>query len=320
MSKPDSAGATVLEQAANWYALLQADQVPEADRAGWQRWLDADASHARAWARVEAMSQRFEALPAAADRPAAAHALHRAQGAGRRGALKVMGAAGMGALSGWLVVRDEGWHPLRADYRTHVGEQRQVSLADGSRLWLNSASALRVDFDARERRLELLKGEVLVDTAHEAHRPLVVHAAEGRVQALGTRFGVYRDGGQCHVSVFKGAVEVSAHRGGHRAVLPAGQRLSLAADGLWRPGPATPLREAWTRGLLVADDMRLGDFVEELARYQPGYLACSPKVAELRLVGVFPLADIDQIYAALERALPVKVTRALPWWRQVDAA
>ncbi|WP_199758650.1 FecR domain-containing protein [Aquabacterium soli] len=320
MSGSESMGTTVLEQAANWYALLQADEVSEADRAGWQRWLAADARHARAWARVEAMSRRFDTLPAQTDRPAASHALHRAQGAGRRGALKVMGVAGVGALSGWLVARDEGLYPLRADHRTHVGEQRQVALADGSRLWLNSASAVRLDFKASERHLELLHGELLLETAHEAGRPLVVSTAEGRVHALGTRFGVYRQGGRSQVSVFHGVVEVSAGQREHRAVLQAGHQLSLTAQGLGSSEPASPVREAWTRGLLVAEDMRLGDFVAELARYQVGYLACSPKVADLRLVGVFPLTDIDQVYAALERALPVKVTRTLPWWRQVDAA
>lgn len=317
-SKPT--GVTVLEQAADWYALLQAEEVSEADRAGWQRWLAADASHARAWARVEALSQRFDALPVMTDRPAAVRALHRAQGAGRRRALKVMGAAGVGALSGWLVVRDEGLHLLRADLRTGVGEQRTLVLADGSRVWLNSASALRVAFDARERHLELLKGEMLIDTAHDAHRPLVVATAEGRMQALGTRFGVYRESACCHVSVFEGSVEVRLRHADHRIVVPAGQHVSLTGHEMHAPEAAAPMREAWTRGLLVADDIRLGDFVAELARYQVGHLACSPAVADLRLVGVFPLADIDQIYAALEQALPVKVRRRLPWWRQIDAA
>ncbi|MFY9476981.1 MAG: FecR domain-containing protein [Aquabacterium sp.] len=317
-SKPT--GATVLEQASHWYALLQADEVSEADRTGWQRWLAADASHARAWARVEAMSQRFDALPVMTDRPAAVRALHRAQGAGRRRALKVMGAAGVGALGGWLVARDEGLHPLRADLRTGVGGQRTLVLADGSRVWLNSASALRVAFGARERHLELLKGELLIDTAYDANRPLVVSTEEGRMHALGTRFGVYREGGRCHVSVFQGAVDVRARHADHRFVVPAGQHVSLTGHEMHAPEAATPMREAWTRGLLVADDIRLGDFVDELARYQVGHLACSPAVAGLRLVGVFPLNNIEQIYAALEQALPVKVTRRLPWWRQVDAA
>lgn len=320
MSEPDSTRETVLEQAANWYALLQADDVSEADRLSWQRWLATDARHAQAWARVEAMSRRFDSLPALTDRPAAAQALRRAPGAARRRVLKVMGATGVGAVAGWLVVRDDGVHPWLADHRTRVGEQRQVALGDGSRLWLNSASALRVAFNADERRLELLKGELLVDAAHDASRPLVVSTAEGRVHALGTRFGVYRDGGQCQVSVFQGAVEVRAGFRGQRTVVSAGRQLSFTASGLQAHQPATPLREAWTRGLLVADDTRLGDFVAELARYQVGYLACSSKVADLRLVGAFPLADIDQIYAALERTLPVRITRTLPWWHQVDAA
>ena len=320
MSGSDPTGATVLEQAANWYALLQADEVSEADRAGWQRWLSSDARHAKAWARVEAMSRRFDTLPTLTDRPAAVHALHRAQGAGRRRALKVMGAAGVGAVSGWLAMRDEGWYSVRADYRTRVGERREVALADGSHLWLNSASALAVQFDRRHRRLALLKGELLVEAAHDAHRPLLVTTAEGQVHALGTRFGVCRQNGQCQVSVFDGAVEVSAGPQAQRTLLRAGQQLSFTAENLQRAEPASRLREAWTRGLLVADDMRLGDFVAELARYQSGYLACAPGVADLRLVGVFPLGDVEQIYASLERALPVKIKRPLPWWRQVDAA
>ena len=71
--------------------------------------------------------------------------------------------------------------------------------------------------------------------------------------------------------------------------------------------------------MLVADNMSLGDFVEELARYRSGYLACDPAVADLRVVGGFPLNQPDQALAMLEASLPVKVHETFPWWVTVRA-
>jgi transmembrane sensor len=71
--------------------------------------------------------------------------------------------------------------------------------------------------------------------------------------------------------------------------------------------------------VLVADDLRLADLVDELARYVPGHVGCAPEVADLRVVGAFPLADPERTFRALEAALPVRVTRRWGWWTQVSA-
>ena len=73
------------------------------------------------------------------------------------------------------------------------------------------------------------------------------------------------------------------------------------------------------RGVLTADNKTLGEFIAELSRYQAGHLVCSADVAHLQLVGSFPLADKEQIYQALERSLPVRVYRPVPWWVSVEA-
>ena len=70
--------------------------------------------------------------------------------------------------------------------------------------------------------------------------------------------------------------------------------------------------------MLVADDMRLGDFLAELSRYRSGHLGWDPAVAELRLVGAFPLGDTDRILASLEESLPLRVRRTLSWWVSVE--
>jgi len=66
--------------------------------------------------------------------------------------------------------------------------------------------------------------------------------------------------------------------------------------------------------------MRLGDFVATLARYRRGHLGCNPAVADLLLTGSYPLDDLDRILAALEKSLPVRVHRVMPWWVTVEPA
>jgi len=79
-------------------------------------------------------------------------------------------------------------------------------------------------------------------------------------------------------------------------------------------GVADANATAWTRGQLVAERMRLADFIDQLARHRPGVLRCDPAVAELPISGVFPLADTDRVLAALSEALPVQVRTVTPYW------
>jgi transmembrane sensor len=90
-----------------------------------------------------------------------------------------------GGLLGGLFGREDlqAWV---ADYRTAIGEQREIILADGTRLWLNTASAINVYFNARERRIQLVTGEIFIATAKDTRRPFQVDTAQGQLRALGT--------------------------------------------------------------------------------------------------------------------------------------
>ncbi|MBM7059460.1 FecR domain-containing protein [Pseudomonas sp. UL073] len=302
----------VLQQAAEWFAVLRAETVAEHDRLAWQRWLEAQPQHRLAWQRVEHISGQFERLP---QRQAARSALQ-ARGVNRRQAVKMLSLlCGGGALL--HAARARPWQAWQADQRTAVGEVREGLLSDGSRLWLNTDSAVDVAFSSAERRLALYRGELLVETAGEA-RPFSVETASGRVQVAGARFGVRERDGATLVLAYEGALEVFATRLGWRQRVEAGEQLSFSADHLDRPTPLRLGAQAWTHGVLQADDMRLTDFIDELARYQHGHLGCDPRVAELRLVGAFPLADRARIFTALEASLPVRVVQRLPWWITVE--
>lgn len=311
-----SADYRALQQAAEWFAVLADAPVSEAQRQAWCQWLAARPEHAAAWRRVEAISGQFARLPGDERRQAAGQAL-RGPLKGRRqvlGLFLLLGGAGLLAVGGGARLP---WRAWVASERTGTGEIRDTRLADGTHLWLSSRTAVDVDYGASLRRLQVLRGEVLIDTARDSvqpPRPLVVDSAQGRLRALGTRFSVREGDGFTQLSVFEGAVQIEPFGAATRQVLGAGRQVRFDRDGIAASEPVDQGRQAWSRGILLADDMRLGDFVEELGNHLPGYLGCDPRVADLRLVGAYPLADGQRILDALQNSLPIRLNRRLPWW------
>lgn len=318
------AGFDSLEQAASWYATLRSEDATEQERQSWRDWLAQSPEHARAWAHVEAVGRRFDPLRRSGRESAVAGIEAARRGTvGRRQALNgIAGLFGLG-LAGWL-----GWRhtPLPeivmawdADYRTATGEQREIALADGSRVWLNTGSALSVDYRADIRLLRLIAGEILIQTAaDDAGRPFCVDTRCGRMQALGTRFSVRHDEGRTRLDVFESAVEIRNTAGAVQRV-DAGQRADFTGHVISALEPAEAAREAWRRGVLLADNIPLRQLIDELARYRPGRIGVAPEVAELSVMGVYPANDPERALAMLENTLPVRVRRTLPWWITVEA-
>lgn len=307
----------VLQAAADWFARLGDERAGPDDTRLWQAWLAATPEHRRAWDAVSAISARFEAVAGQPALDALTHA-----GRGRRRALRTLmllaGAGGVGAVA-W---NQPASRRLWADLRTDVGQTRQATLEDGSRLWLNTASAVNLRFDAAARRVVLVDGEALIDTHPDSRtpaRPFLLDVGYAQLQALGTRFAVLRDGGRAWLDVYAGAVRIQP-AGTAGRVAQAGTRTAFSASAIGQPEPLDPARDAWTRGELVADGMPLARFAAELARYRRGFVTCTPEIAQLPLVGVFPLADTDRILRALEATLPVRAHRVLPGWVRLEAA
>lgn len=322
LTPPDAPGQKDLRQAAEWFALLQAGNASEAERLDWQRWLEAGPGPRAAWQRVETLAGSFARLSALPARQALEQRAH--LGRSRRNALRALAMVPMGGLVAWLLHDQSTRQGWLAAFRTQVGERREWPLADGGSLWLNTNSAADVDYRADLRRIVLYAGELLLTTGHDTvqpARPMVVDVAVGRLEALGTRFAVrYEDSGAVRLTVFEGRVAAQPRRAEARLVVPAGRQALVWPD---RVEPLTTMpaqADGWTRGILVADRMRLGDFLTELSRYRHGLLTCADDVADLRIVGAYPLGDTDRVLQALESTLAVRVRRPLPWWTAVESA
>lgn len=315
----DKEGAA-LAAAAEWFARLGDDAADEAERQRWRDWLAADPGHAQAWARVEAIAQPFAQLRAAAGGPSGRQALAEARRAPRRQALRVLGlgalALGGYGLLGSELPRSAYWAALaawRSDQRTGIGQTRHLELADGSRLSLNTATRVRIDYSDEWRRIQLFDGEILLDSGIDRRarpRPLIVDTRHGRVTALGTRFSVRGDEAATRVDVFDGAVRIAPFDDAGTLLLPAGRSARFTAARSEAAGPAAAAREGWADGLLIADDLPLPEFVAELARYTPLRLETGPGTAALRLTGVYrigqPARDLPAILAAIEASLPLR--------------
>lgn len=304
-----------LEAAATWYVQLNDGAASEARTQAWQAWMQSSPEHAAAWARVEKLQQQWAMMP----QQAALSCLGAAQ-AQRRDVLKMLGMlVAVGGCS-WFAVEQVPYRSMLAQQRTGIRERRSLRLDDGSQLELNADTALDIHFDSKQRLIQLLRGEIIVQTAKDpAQRPFMVQTAQGRVRSLGTRFSVRQLPEQTRVGVMQAAVEVSPQRHANHALrLEAGQQVTFDFD---RVGSARPLpagSTAWVQGMLSVDDWRLGDFIEELGRYRPGVLHCAAEVHGLKISGAFRIDDTDTVLENLGKSLPVKVRYLTRYWASIE--
>lgn len=303
-----------LREAAHWHARFHGAPDCPQNRAQWQAWLDQSPLHAWAWERLDQLQAGLVGVPG----PLARHALKAGQiEPARRTVLKGL-VLGLGVAGvGWTGYRQSPtW---LADARTATGERRTLPLADGTRLMLNTASAVDIRYSAEQRLIVLVEGEIAVHTASDP-RPLRVRTSHGDMRALGTHFTVRLQAGRTELTVIEHAVAVYNAATDHEVRVDAGMALAFDSGPLPEPRPADLARTEWREGQLVLDGWPLRRALAELQRYRPGVLSCSDEVAGLRLAGVYPLDDTDRALAAIAEALKLKVNTFTRFWIRLTPA
>ncbi|WP_308845447.1 FecR family protein, partial [Oxalicibacterium faecigallinarum] len=273
-----------------WSVVFSSNEVTAEERANFENWLSADSRHAAAWANVSRIFSNVQSLNAtAADKALRSKPVS----SSRRKVLFGIGlVAGTGILS-YTASKSSQWQVISADYRTATGERQAMSLPDGTQIVINTASAVNVEFSPLERRIVVLRGEILVTTASDnasTSRPFIVETDAGDIRAIGTRFSVrkFEDVIEDDVSVhvFEGAVEVGPRNSGSKALVHAGQQIKFSRDGTNQLQSTDDIAAAWSDGKLIAERMRLADFLSELSRYRPGIVRCNHEVADILVSGV----------------------------------
>ncbi|MFJ4196316.1 FecR domain-containing protein [Pseudomonas sp. NPDC089534] len=308
----------VVRQAIHWLLRLRNNRGNSHLSRQCEQWRAEHHDHELAWQRVQSLqaelSHNLHSVPGA---QVAFNTLENSvQGLDRRRALKLLSGAVLMGSAAWLAKDTQAWQQWSADYATVTGERRGFQLPDGTRIELNTASSVDLDYTAQQRLIKLTRGEIIVtcggaDEGAPFDRPLRVQSRHGTYEPLKARFILRQEGDCTRLSVTSGRVAIHSPQ---RTEVLAGQSYLIDRHQV-RPAPPLDMDAgAWVDGLIVTRNMRLGDFLAEVGRYRQGFLTCASDVADLRLSGVFRLEDTDKLLAILPQTLPVQVRYRTRWW------
>jgi transmembrane sensor len=323
MRDAGSEEARARREAADWFTRLSRRSVSTQALQEFRAWRRDPANRA-AYERVEAMWNTAGSL---AEDPEiqALRRKTRARTAGaarRRRTMQCVAAAGLvgAVVAGFAVYRQ-----LPPSYRTDVGEQRIVQLADGSILRLNTDSRVTVALRKDRRDIRLERGQALFEVAHDPARPFLVHADRTVVRALGTVFDVRRSGRLVDVTLVQGSVRVGA--AGRQVTLKPGERVEIRDGEVARATPADARRDlSWVDRRLVFERTPLAAAVKEVNRYskrkvelEAADLAAAPvngtfetgdaRTFAAAAASVFDLQVVDQGEAAIRLRRPHAAAR-----------
>ena len=188
---------------------------------------------------------------------------------------------------------------------------RLITLPDGSRMTLDAQSRVTARFGNGQRNIELVAGRAFFEVRHDSSRPFTLSAANLRLVDIGTKFDVELTPQKVRIMLVEGRVSVTSPAAPRPVLLSAGDQ--LMAEGSARPVVTQGLSDAslgWQKGFASFDNMKLSEAAAVLNRY-PGQtlVVRDPRVASLRVSGMFKLGDAERFGRTLEQIYPVRVVR-----------
>jgi transmembrane sensor len=342
MSWDRSEPPTLAEEAAHW--LLELEEPDSGTLSRFAAWLEISPRHVEEFLLASAVWKEFDHFDTACrldierlvaearnnvrtiglpTSEAAAAAPRRAPA--RRIRSIALAAAAIGAIAVGVAL----WQAPRVQpqsYATVRGEQRALKLEDGSVVYLNTQSRVEVQFSKNVRLIRLLEGEAMFNVEHDAARPFRVMAGPTVIQAIGTRFNVYRSAAGATVSVVEGVVQISPKPGSvpggepqspaatlpasavsaepHRARVSAGEQARISADGgiITRSVPDLAQIVSWRERRLVFRADRLEEVATQFNRYNALQLRIEDDALRgKQITGVFDADDPRSFVQFLQR-------------------
>jgi len=294
-------------RAADWLQRRQFWNWNEGDQAALDAWLAQSPAHEVAYWRLEAAWNETHRL-AALHRPAR-------EEAPRVGRWRRFASFGAGILIA-IIVGIGAWsyltRPQIQNYATALGERRTVALNDGSRIELNTNSALRVLADADGRKVWLDRGEAYFEITHDARRSFVVIAGDKRITDLGTKFLVRRDADHLSVALMEGRAKLDALDDTAKAlILKPGDVIDAKPHNvaLVRKSEGE-LKDAlgWRHGVLIFKGTTLGEAVDQFNRYNSSkILVADAATARISIGGTFQSNNVTIFADAVHDLLGLHV-------------
>lgn len=299
------------EQALDWFLRLQQAPHDPQLRDECEQWCASDAANAEAYRKAEKLWQLTGQLaPATTEHWSKAPVVKLPVRRRRWWLGAAVAACLLVAVAPSLSLR------LQADYRTAQGETRDITLADGSVVQMDSDTAIAVDYSGNHRDVKLLAGQAFFEVRPDKTRPFHVRAEAIKVTVTGTAFNVELRPGTVGVDVQHGSVRVEDVAGAHvlSDALTAGERLRYV-DGIVQVKTfASSQAAAWRQGQLIADEQRVAELAQALARYLPGKVVLRDEaLGDKRVTGVYDLRNPEAALRAVIRPHGGEVRSYGPW-------
>jgi transmembrane sensor len=211
-------------------------------------------------------------------------------------------------------------------YSSQYGEQKQLTLDDGSIVALNSNTAIEVAYSQQQRKVTIIRGEAKFDVAKDINRPFSVISGYNSFTALGTVFNVQRNNiSSVELLVEEGSVLVAEantpvntliqtiksakkqtiqQQSGNNNVLTAGEKLAIVNDvkSVIRQLSTQEVEQelAWQQGILIFDGEPLEQVLQEVQRYNPiKFMPIDAELAKLKVSGYFKTNDVNGLLQSL---------------------
>lgn len=299
----------VVDAALDWFSKLRNVEPDNITRHQFEMWLAQDPRHLREFRALEEMwgTEPFVAAVAS---------LNGLQQYSHSRSSRWMSRAS--AAAAIVLVTIGAWQlpdiliKWQADYVSATGEKTTVTLPDGSKMILNTASAVSIDFDEGRRSVHLLQGEAFFDVQHDPDRPFRVAGGFGDIVVKGTAFSVSRNDEKTEVLLERGHVDVNCLcANATQAELLPGQSVVATSEALLPvQNVDAESKLAWREGRIRFDNIALGSVLDELRRYYRGKVfVTDSRIGKLVVTGSYRLDNIEGAIQTLADAAGVSMTR-----------
>ena len=326
----------IYDQASLWIAKIDRE-LTEAEQREFSEWLAADPQHVSVFSTMASLWDNMDALNLLADlfptqKPHAHRAAKQSQKRPpqRLGYLATAASALLLMVVGWFGQNQLDWlspNETVLTYQTEVGESSTIVLEDNSKVSLNTDSVLNVTFTDSYRLLELKKGELYIDVAHDVNRPLNVVVNDKVFQALGTAFNVQVDKGEVELIVTDGKVAVVDISDNNKkaqtlstfnvqdTAVEKGQKVSLSQT---QPRPKVEILGqvdikkdlSWRTGNLIFKGETLEQAMGEVSRYtKVKFKFAERSLKDIKIAGRFKTGDVDGLVQVLNNNFNIEATR-----------
>ena len=312
---PESKQANITAtQAAYWRAQLSSDLVTDRHRREFEVWLSERPENKAAWLEINAFWYGLDNLTEADVTGAENNRVIAVKTPApirpnSRFTRPVLAIAASLLLLVSIAYTQAGFY--FADYTTVPGKQRNLILADGSTILMNTDTAISVNYSTQQRHITLHDGEAYFVVAADAKRPFQVQTEYGTVRALGTAFNIKIREQQETVTVYQHAVKVTTEHGEVLENLPEGQAVVFTETVIDPVKTGTLQRtKAWRDQRMIFQDRPLADVIAELNRYRSGrIIIMNNAIKKLPVTGVFDTVDTNVALKTIEQSLPINVTK-----------